>query len=122
MSLLLLLLSVHGLPQHRHALRVVRLVRQVEGCEAQGILGQQVGPGIHQSLDVADMSVLCSDVQGRPVLSPGPACSVGAGPRLNQDPQTQRTLGGGGRVDGAPAPAVTAVDVLQLLFRCCSRS
>ena len=50
-----------------------------------------------------------------PVLSPGATGNVGAGPSLDQDPQTHGGLCCGSCMDWTSAPGVTAVDVLQLL-------
>ena len=47
------------------------------------VLGHQVCPSIHESLNVAHMAVLRSDVQRSPALSAGPAGRVDPGSGLS---------------------------------------
>ena len=81
----LLLLPPGRVLQERHALLVVRLLRQVQGGQAESVPDQQVGALLHQDADVGHVAVLGGDVERGARLAADAAHGVQGRAGLGQD-------------------------------------
>ena len=86
-NLFLLFLFVHRISEHSHAVRVISLVCQVQSCETETVLGQEICSSLHQTLSVDQVTVLRCQVQRSSVLTPGSTSDVDACSSSDQYPE-----------------------------------